>query len=78
VIEVMVYNLNTPGLNFCDTRKWPLIVDDESSIVFKNVDKSVAVSLLASMYIAVAVVGDALKRMFPAPGSAAVVVVLNV
>jgi hypothetical protein len=39
---------------------------------------SVESSLLASMYMAVAVVGDALNLKFPVPGSALVVLVKKV
>ena len=46
--------------------------------MFKNEDKSVTESSLASIYIAVAVVGDALNLKFPVPGSALVVLVKKV
>ena len=55
------------------------MVEVLSSIVFKNVDISVDASLEASIYIAVADDNVALlNRIFPVPGSDAVVDVSNV
>ena len=75
VNEEIVKSTKIESSNFLDTRKWPLMVDVESSIVFKKVDRFVAASFEASIYKAVAEVIVALLNLsLPVPGSAAVVV----
>jgi hypothetical protein len=76
---VIVNSAKSSELNFFATLKWPLITEVESSIVFKKVDKLVAASSLASMYIAVAEETVALLNLtFPVPGSDAVVALSKV
>ena len=76
---VIVNNANREASNRVLTLKCPLIVDVESSIVFKNDVISVAASLLESMYRAVEELNTLLLNLnFPVPGSALVVVVSNV